>query len=277
VIHQYSSGIGATLTVTLWLLAAWCALSTAEWVVNFGVFKSGGLLSWHVLALRRGRLFRSSWSPYLFSSASVGLTLFLRIVAAAALCLSQSSITILSALILIVASCLFLTVRTGYGGDGSDQMGCIGAISASLMTAGVIAKQPWISFSGTVLLGGQLTLAYFISGISKLLSATWRRGHSLNGIMTTYTYGHPLAAKLSAYRACSLLVCWIVISSETLFPFAVIAPHRWFVAILAGFFLFHLGNAFFMGLNSFVWSFTAAYPSAFLLNDFVRVALRLDR
>jgi hypothetical protein len=275
VIDAYSKSITTTLPLTLWLLSAWCALSTAEWIANFYLFNDNGVLSWRLLALRHGKRFRSSWSPFIFSRTSIGVALSCRLVASATLCFFPPSAVVLFALVTIVASCFLLTLRTGYGGDGSDQMGCIVTIGACLMTAGVIVKQPWLSLSGTILIGGQLTISYFISGLSKLLSATWRRGRSLSGIMSTYTYGHSLAVKPLNYRACAIAVCWIVITSETMFPCAILAPHRWMVAILACFFLFHLGNAFFMGLNSFVWSFTATYPCILLLNSLARLTLKL--
>ena len=58
--------------------------------------------------------------------------------------------------------------------------------------------------------------------------------------------------------------------TETLFPLILFAPPALAMAILLGFAAFHFSNAYFMGLNAFVWPFLATYPSVMVRNSLVR-------
>ena len=92
--------------------------------------------------------------------------------------------------------------------------------------------------------------------------------------MGTHSYGHAFGARIAS-RSVSFSTgfCWLVILSETFFPLALFVPHGVLMLTLLAFFMFHAGNAYFMGLNTFVWSFAAAYPSVILLNGLVTGAL----
>jgi hypothetical protein len=48
------------------------------------------------------------------------------------------------------------------------------------------------------------------------------------------------------------------------------APPALVIAALLCFAAFHLSNAYFMGLNAFVWPFLATYPSVMVMNSLVR-------
>ena len=72
----------------------------------------------------------------------------------------------------------------------------------------------------------------------------------------------------------SLYLGWVVILCEVLFPLTLVAPRPLLFLTLAAFFVFHASHAYFMGLNTFVWSFATAYPSLVVLNDLTTFALR---
>lgn len=273
----YASEVGVSLAVTKVLLAVWCLMSTLEWIRNFDLFKDDGLLSWRILSLRPGRIFRSDCATRLFCTRSTSVVLILRLVAAAALLVSNDALLLCAALLVIVATSYFLAARTWLGEDGADQMGQLVAIGALLMAAGLAAHEQVISFAGTLLIGGQLLISYFVAGFSKLLSPEWRSGHAVIGVMGTHSYGHALGARvLSGSGLLSRGFCWLVILGEMLFPLALFAPHDVLLCALAAFFLFHLTNAWLMGLNTFVWPFAAAYPSVVILGDLTTRSLGLD-
>jgi hypothetical protein len=183
----------------------------------------------------------------------------------------MSPLLALPALAAIVVTSWLLMVRAGFGGDGSDQMGLLVSIGTLILTLGLILDEPTVRFA--LLNGGQLTLSYFVSGFSKLLSPTWRKGAALVGVMSTHSYGHPIAAKISAGSVhFSAIFCWMVILGEALFPVSLFFSKGLLAVVLSLFLVFHLSNAFFMGLNGFVWSFTAAFPSVFYLSDSLRAA-----
>ena len=157
-------------------------------------------------------------------------------------------------------SALIIRWRRCIGGDGAEQMGML------IFSAAMIAVLPWPSSGRVVIavtfIAAQAGLSYLTAGIAKLTSPVWRNGTALPLILSTYDHGHPAAASLSRhYSAISLLACWTVILFETLFPLLVLGPD-WLLALSLGVGLaFHIGCAIFMGLNNFLWSFPAAYPS----------------
>jgi hypothetical protein len=133
-----------------------------------------------------------------------------------------------------------------------------------------VIKDPWVSIAGHVLIAGQLILSYSIAGFSKLISPTWRRGDALPGVMSGYTYGHAISSAVAnRHRILSLAICWILMVGETSFPLSVLMPKWVLWSALAAFTLFHISGAVLMGLNTFIWSFVASYPSLLLLHRLI--------
>ena len=270
----YAQEVVASLRATRLLLGTWCVMSTMEWIRNFDLFREDGLLSWRILSLRPGLLFRSDKAKSLFWERSIAIVLSLRIAAAVGLMATSDPLLECAALLVLVTTSWFLTVRSWLGGDGADQMGQVVSVGALLIAAGVAFNQLGLSFSGTLLIGGQLAISYFFAGFAKLLSAEWRRGQAPVGVMGTHSYGHTFGARVTSGSAIfSACFCWLVILSETLFPLTILAPQDVFYFTLAASLMFHVGTAYFMGLNTFLWSFAAAYPSVILLNDLATRAL----
>ena len=262
--------IDTVLFITRILIGMWVVISTVEWFFTFGLFRDSGLLSWDVMSLRRGALFRRRWSPLIFGEKGVAATLAVRLAAGTVLIVTSSTLTIMMALTLLIVTYWLIAERSGFGADGSDQMGQLVCIGTLLIAIGKACDDPMLSFSGVLLIAGQLTVSYFVAGFAKMLSPTWRSGLALVGVMNTHGYGHPIANRISGGSASfSLVFCWIVILGETLFPIAMIAPAGVLGCVLLLFAIFHLSNAFFMGLNTFVWSFIACYPSVVLLNEII--------
>jgi hypothetical protein len=251
-------------------------MSTMEWIKNLDMFRTDGLLSWRILSLRPGLIFRTGWLQSLFWERSIGWVLGIRIAAAVGLMVAPDPPFQCVALLVIVATSWFLAVRSWLGDDGADQMGQVVSIGAFLIAAGIALNQLALSFAGTLFIAGQLVISYFFAGFSKLLSAEWRLGRALVGVMGTHSYGHTLGARVASRSVVfSICFCWLVILSETLFPVAIFAPRGVLLFTLAVFFVFHVANAYFMGLNTFVWAFAAAYPSVILMNDLATRALGL--
>lgn len=250
-------------TATRLLLGLWCAISTLEWVANAGLFGSDGLLSWRVLGLRQGRSIRSPLLRKLLWERSMTWLLALRLAATGLLVASGRPALVCASLVVVVVTSWALTLRCWLGSDGADQMGQTVAIGGLLVAAGLLVGSDLTSFAGAVLIAGQLTLAYVTAGISKLTSPEWRSGQALVGIMSTYAYGHPTAARVvgsSGWIPRSL--CWLVITAETAFPLALVASRPALITLLTVLLALHLANGALMGLNLFTWAFVAAYPSA---------------
>lgn len=257
----------AILTATRILLAVWCAISTLEWAANASLFRDDGLLCWRVLALRSGRIFRSALVRTTLWRQPIMVLLGARLAAVAVLLATGRPSLICLALLTILASSWLLTVRSWLGSDGADQMGQVVTVGALLMAAGRLIGSDLTSFAGALLVGGQLTLAYFTAGVSKLGSPEWRNGSALVGVMGTHSYGHPLGARvLTANRVVPLVFGWFVILAETAFPLAILTPRPALVSVLILMLVLHVLNGYLMGLNLFIWAFVAAYPSVLALH-----------
>ena len=86
--------------------------------------------------------------------------------------------------------------------------------------------------------------------------------------MSTRTFGFRPAARVLRRSPFlrkgfgATVVIW-----ESLFPLALVSPRIVLVCWLAIGASFHLSCAVVMGLNTFVWAFLSAYPSAYLANQ----------
>lgn len=266
--------IAACLLATKPLLALWVLLSSVEWLYNLHLLGEDGLLSFQVLRLRRSLLRSPALQAAVYSVPAVRAVLFARIAAAVVLLLPPAGRWDLPASLMILLSCAYLARRTRFGGDGSDQMGMVVALGVTLMSAGLASADKALAWCGVLAIAGQAAIAYPAAGIAKWVSPVWRSGVALPRVMNTQSYGHAGAARL-AHTAplLSRALCWLIILSESLFPLVLLLPARAALASLACFALFHLCNAYFMGLNAFVWSFLATYPALLAANAVIRQGL----
>jgi hypothetical protein len=53
---------------------------------------------------------------------------------------------------------------------------------------------------GDTFIAAQVLLAYFASGLSKIVSGVWRNGRVMSGILSTEGYGSSTLAKLLNYH-----------------------------------------------------------------------------
>jgi hypothetical protein len=263
--------IASCLVITKFLLAAWSLLSALEWFFNLHLFRTNGLLSWVVLRLRPALISAPAIRPYVHSEGMVISLLLCRIAAALALLTPYPNPADLPCSVIILFSCFYMSRRTWFGGDGSDQMGMVIAAGVAIMSAGLIINDKDVTLAGVLAIGGQATLAYFVAGAAKLASPVWRGGGALMGVMKTQSYGHAFAVDFAEARPrfCKF-VCWTTIVTEMLFPIILFVPPGPAIAGLLCFAAFHFSNAYFMGLNAFVWPFLATYPSIMVLNSVIR-------
>lgn len=119
----------------------------------------------------------------------------------------------------------------------------------------------------------QVILSYFISGQVKIVNSEWRSGQALIDVFSFSAY--PVADSLRALVGRPRVLwaaSWAVMVFEVLFPFSLLNATALILALLiAG--LFHIANAMLFGLNRFVWSWIAAYPSILWLQTRVLTAI----
>lgn len=169
-----------------------------------------------------------------------------------------------------------LNLRSNFGLDGSDHLAFINfavTLLEKLFPHDKKAREVALAF-----IAAQSCLSYFTSGAVKLTSPVWRSGEAVTGVFRTRTYGDRWFYRLvNDNPGLAKAVAWSVMLAEVLFPLVLVAPKPVARAILAGGAAFHLGNARFMGLNRFFWSFTATYPAVAYFSRSLGVARRRRR
>jgi hypothetical protein len=154
-------------------------------------------------------------------------------------------------------------MRQQLGLDGADQMLVIVLVSAGLGEAFGDTPAGYAVVSYAAL---QLVLSYAIAGAAKAISSHWRSGRLLVGITGTIGYGHPRIHLLfQRSPLATKIACWAVIVFEcSAVPLAFLGVKGAWLIIVAGL-CFHIGIAFVMGLNIFLWAFAGCYPALLLL------------
>ncbi|MEM1161359.1 MAG: HTTM domain-containing protein [Pseudomonadota bacterium] len=139
---------------------------------------------------------------------------------------------------------------------GSDRMALL--ILVTLTAAHFAPDWRELAFAYLAL---QLLLSYFMSGWVKLKNLEWQSGRALRDVFQYSAY--PVSLSLREYadqpRLMTAASRW-VIGFELMFPLVLLHPLL-MAAGLSMALAFHLANACLFGLNRFVWTWLAAYPS----------------
>jgi hypothetical protein len=157
-------------------------------------------------------------------------------------------------LVVAFLSYLFFNSFIAFGFEGADQMAAI--VLFCLLIKNLI---PTAEYIAEIFLIVQLILSYVVSGIAKLASRHWRDGSAIVMILSTNSFGIGKLNWLTQNKSLAKFICLSVILFEISW---VVLPLNSYVAVtfVTLGMLFHLANAYLMGLNLFVWSFAAAYP-----------------
>jgi hypothetical protein len=140
----------------------------------------------------------------------------------------------------------------------------------NMFTVVLLALGPTFFFGSTLCLEAALAfvavqalLEYVIAGWSKLTDwRGWVRGPYLLQVFASTNYGHPSAVTLfQTSPAIVRVLSAALIALEVIVVLAVILPPPFAEGLLLSMAAFHLGAAFLMGLNTYVWAFAAAYPA----------------
>jgi hypothetical protein len=265
---QLGGVAGAYFLVTL-MGCIGLAISSLEYLLIAREFRQDGLFAWGVMASRPiVARYRSLFAhiQFIFEHRSLVAVNVIRLAACLALPWVLGDRALAFTLFLTVASIsILISFRNFVGADGSDQMAVIIFVSLAIYT---LTSDRFIQYAALLFIGAQCVLSYVVSGIAKAISPTWRSGVALRQIFRTGTYGVP-AAERALYampQAINVALCWMVIVVESLFFLVIFLPWPVCGLFLAWGIVFHVGNAIVMGLNTFLWSFVAAYPAILVLN-----------
>lgn len=179
-----------------------------------------------------------------------------RLILSGLLILGLAPAIVTSALV-IIGLWLLYRFNGPYNG-GSDRMSFLVLIC---LWATHLAPAPYWREIAFGYLALQLVLSYFVSGAVKIVKRDWRSGVALRDVFLFSAYPASDATRSWAERPQLLFaLSWAVMLFELLFPVALVTQSSLYVALLCALF-FHLANAYFFGLNRFVWAWAAAFPS----------------
>ena len=116
---------------------------------------------------------------------------------------------------------------------------------------------------GIWLIGLQGVLSYFFTGILKITIPEWNNGRILSNLFLSRARGKNqlLSNFLRQNRFFEIVLVYGIISFECLFPVAFILGGEFIFLFISLGFLFHVGVAFIMGYNDFLYTFPCAYPA----------------
>jgi hypothetical protein len=241
-------------------------IATLEDLVTRKDFGNDGLISWNISRRIHPPSKNKSLTKifdylldYPIFIRGLYIRLFTSIILFSLALFSLSSSFLLGVLVFLLA---LVPIRNTAGNDGASQLYII--LYASLFIGVLFSHYPFIMQGSLIFISLNLLLCYFISGASKLLSPMWRSGEALVKVTSCYTYSFEGVYQLvSRFPAIGLLICWFTIIWETFFFLVLFTDTNTTLYFLAVGFLFHLGVAIFMGLNNFLFVFSATYPSVY--------------
>lgn len=263
--HQLASPT-VVLQLTILFLSIGMLINSFEYLFNYKLFSSEGLLDWRIINIRwkNGPLknfLNFIVTNNLFNTLLVFRILFIIILLSVPL---LSTLFWVSAIIIFFTSTI-ITLVSFYGSDGSDQMTNLILITICLCMAPFANEN--LIFIGFLFIAMQSCLSYFVAGSSKLLSESWRDGSAVQDIFRTRTYGsEKVYNHIKNKKGINMFLCWNVIIIEILFPLVLFLPLEWAIGFLIWGITFHLLNSIIMGLNTFLWAFLATYPSIIYIN-----------
>lgn len=264
--------IAFTYQATLCILSISLFIAALEDLKSWSIFKPEGLLSWKVSKLSfkwPEKDLRQKIFNLLLQDSAFKCSIYLR-------AFSCSLLFIFSLLNIIsptlICSVFFLNLlmnfRSPYGLDGSYQMTLV--ILFALSIGSLFGINSPISTICLLFIAGELLASYFIAGFHKLTSPMWRKSSALHGIFSTRSYGHSFFFQLiNRIQLLATFLSWFVFLFEILFFTALFFHPMYTILFCTIGFLFHVFNAIFMGLNNFLFSFSAAYPALFYCVNYI--------
>lgn len=249
-----------TINVIERLAAISVFISSLELLSKPAQLSHSGLLNWSVPKLRVPWLVNSWVSEGLDNVFSFPAVLYLiGIRLGAALALITGLPGSIAYVAVIALSSIALMLRTPFGNDGADQMSVLTFTALALGTV-----HPTLTAMRVCLwfIALQVCLSYATSGLAKLVAPGWRSGVYLIDIFKTTMYGNgSMARLLLKHPVLAKYVARLVVLTECIFPLVLFVPGHAAFWLIAGGISFHAMAAFSMGLNTFFWSFIAAYPA----------------
>jgi len=269
--------LSLTTSLVAFFVGIYGVISTTELLSRKKILSNAGVLCWDIFSLQFNQLLNKRVLKIIDKVCEYPQILFLLYIRLIS-CIPLILIIELPGRLLTFSMSIFsvtnliISFRNRYGNDGSDQMALIVSTALAL---GLISHNPDCLKYSLYFIAFQGILAYSTAGLAKLSSKQWRTGLALKYLIGTQTYGHRwLEQKTNTFKHLPIILSWGVILFLSCFLiFFVIGGQTLLVGLLFGM-LFHFGNAIFMRLHTFIWSFLATYPAIiFIRSDIHNILL----
>ena len=248
-------------------LAALGALVAAgELLWNRHLFRDDGLLGWPLSRMRTrlaapgGAITRGfdqvlGWPGFGWVQASQAAAGILLLTAPA-----EGAAEIVALCLLVLGGWMLHLRSFGYGHYGGDRVRNVvlqALLLRHLAPGSTVAAEACLWF-----IAGTATLCYFAAGVCRVRLDPWQRGDALAIILRHEVWGHAgIVGLLSRQPRLGILATWGVWVLECAFPLALLLGVPGMSAALGVLLVMHLGIAWLMGLNGFVWAMAATFPA----------------
>lgn len=167
-----------------------------------------------------------------------------------------------SLIAMVVAWVTSLAVNVRFRGTyngGSDHLLMI--VLSAVLIGRVGDASPVVVRVAVVWIGVQALLSYTIAGLAKLRDAQWRSGTALPVLLAIPAYGVPTPIQALLQRpGVARAATWGVLVFECGFPLVLLGPRAAAVGIVVAA-VFHVANAWVLGLNRFLLTWAATWPA----------------
>lgn len=164
--------------------------------------------------------------------------------------------------VLIVISLLISIRWRGTFNGGSDYMTLIVLISLFISSLSI---HPKFQYAAIYYLCFQVASSYFLAGLVKVKNKDWRNGKALKAFLGNTIYKQNSISEVIVDSPLILRILSIItIIWELSFPLAFLSPNFAIIFLTIGF-LFHLANAYLLGLNRFLFIWVATYPAVLFI------------
>ena len=203
------------------------------------------------------RIVQRALDPLLSYRGFLGI-LVARMIAAGALLAAPH---LWAVLVLLVSTVLLALRWRGSVNGGSDFMTLV--VLTALAVAAAVPDRPLVTAGALLYIALQTCNSYFLAGLAKLRSPSWRDGTALPAFLAGAVHDdRALRDALLRRPALARLAAWTVMALECSAPLALLHPTAC-AALVAAVLAFHVGNVYAFGLNRFVWAWAATYPALF--------------
>jgi hypothetical protein len=236
------------MNLTVKIICFSVVLDSLETLKRRKIYSKDGLYAYYLNFQKKN----TKIHKILFSDIFIPLVL-LKLAFSCLLLFYQSSILLTLVLLLQIIS----FIRHKSGNSAAEQMQIIvlaGALIFSLNISDLVNQ------CSLYFIAVQATISYVTAGYHKLISRTWRSGDAILLVMGTESYGHiPFFTFLKRNKVLPLVLSWSTILFDFTFIIALFFPTLAIVYLILGV-IFHAANAYFMGLNMFLYVYAATYP-----------------